>query len=79
MTKTGKDPIGYFARVEGALPSTPEKERDKAAMFVLSQAKDAEDAALLLDALGIDPKAIGTEVAATTVKVPRSTPKRRFK
>jgi hypothetical protein len=78
MTKVGKDPIGYFSRMEGALPKTKEDERDRAARFVLSNAKDAEDAALLLDALGIDPRAIGTKVA-TTVKLPKSTPRRRFR
>lgn len=79
MTKVGKDPVGYFARMEGALPTTPEEERDRAAMFVLSHAKDAEDAALLLDALGIDPRTVGTKVAATVKLGPKSTPRRRFK
>ena len=78
MTKVAKDPVGYFARMEGALPKTPEEERDKAAKYVLTQATDAEDAALLLDALGIDPREIGTRTS-TTIKVPRSTPKRKFK
>jgi hypothetical protein len=78
MTRVAKDPVGYFARVEGALPKTREDERDKAARYVLSNANDAEDAALLLEALGIDPREIGTHVSAT-IKVPRSTPRRRFK
>lgn len=79
MTKTGKDPVGYFARMEGPLPNTPEEERDRAAKFVLSQATDAEDAAQLLAALGIDPRTIGTKVAVTAKLPPRSTPRRRFK
>ena len=78
MTKISKDPIGYFARIEGAIPKTPEEERDKAALYVLSHANDAADAADLLDALGINPEEVGTRVSAT-IKLPRSTPRRRFK
>jgi hypothetical protein len=78
MTKIGKRPPGVFDRMDGALPKTREDERDRAAKFVLSHARDAADATLLLDALGIDPRTIGTEVAVT-VKLPKSTPRRRFK
>lgn len=87
MTKTGKDPVGYFARIEGALPTTLEEERDKAAKHVLSRvaedesltrAEQVEQASELLDALGIDPRVIGTRIS-TTVKLPKSTPRRRFR
>lgn len=79
MTKIGKQPPGVFARMDGALPKTDEEKRDKAARFVLGRAKDAEDAMLILEILGIDPQEIGGRTETAEAKLPRSTPRRRFR
>lgn len=81
MTKTGKMPagVGLLPYLDIALPRNDEEKRDRAALYVLTNARDAADAALLLEALGIDPQEVGTRTAEPVVQGPRSTPRRRFR
>lgn len=73
-------PMSMVYQVQTADKKRIAKDRDRAGMYILSAATDKDDAAMLLDMLGINPAEIGKDPEKRPEDPgPRSRPRKRYR